>query len=100
MHASVLQVKADRWEFVIDIAAPQFIVPENFTDSNSTMVVVDLGHLTLNNVPGSVADERPRRDTNEDDNGRCPSMVTHPPMVYSAFVAQIYNMHIVCFGII
>lgn len=52
---------------MIDIAAPQFIIPENFTNSTSTLVVVDLGHLTFNNEVAGMIDHRTRYDTTEDD---------------------------------
>ena len=51
----------------MDIAAPQFIVPESFTDNNSTLVVVDLGHLTFNNGHAGMTTPRERNDTNDDD---------------------------------
>jgi vacuolar protein sorting-associated protein 13D len=43
-------MKAKRWEFHLDISAPQFILPDTFTGQNPTLVVFDLGRLQFYNV--------------------------------------------------
>ena len=62
----VLQIKSKRWDFALDISAPQFIIPENFTDANSTLVVFDLGRLQLHNTNQSLK----KQETVEED-GMC-----------------------------
>ncbi|XP_078616141.1 intermembrane lipid transfer protein VPS13D-like isoform X3 [Branchiostoma floridae x Branchiostoma japonicum] len=37
------------WDVRLDISAPQFLVPQSFTDKNATMVVFDFGHLSFSN---------------------------------------------------
>ncbi|CAH1239855.1 VPS13D [Branchiostoma lanceolatum] len=37
------------WDVRLDISAPQFLVPQNFTDKSATMVVFDFGHLSFSN---------------------------------------------------
>lgn len=39
------------WELEWDISAPQIIFAEQFTDSNSAMVVIDFGRLQLSSRP-------------------------------------------------
>ena len=52
---------------MIDLAAPQLIIPESLTDSSKAVVVVDLGHLSLDNRSAGVVDSRTRNDTEDDD---------------------------------
>jgi len=37
----------------LNIAAPQFIIPQDWADSTTPMVVFDLGRLKVNNLPDS-----------------------------------------------
>ena len=45
-----LKIKSRRWDFNLDIAAPQIIMPENFSDQNTILVVFDLGRLQFHNL--------------------------------------------------
>ena len=45
-----LQIKSRRWDFNLDIAAPQIIMPESFSDQNTILVVFDLGRLQFHNL--------------------------------------------------
>ena len=45
-----LKIKSRRWDFNLDIAAPQIIMPESFSDQNTILVVFDLGRLQFHNL--------------------------------------------------
>lgn len=50
----------------LDISAPQFIIPENFCDANSSMVVLDLGNLRFHNSAPKPESTTPGESTDED----------------------------------
>ena len=52
------QIKAKRWDFDLDISAPQFILPENFSDQNTTLVVFDLGQLQFHNTAAKIQQDK------------------------------------------
>lgn len=54
-----------RWDINLDISAPQIMVPENFYDQSSNMVVLDLGHLHLYNRTMDAAATNPKDDEND-----------------------------------
>ncbi len=61
---SLHQIKSRRWDFHLDIAAPQIIMPESFSDVNTILVVFDLGRLQFHNLqttptspPPSIVDD-------------------------------------------
>ena len=53
----------------MDIAAPQFIIPESFTDKNTTIVMFDLGRLEFHNSNATLKEDENFRDA--DDDGEC-----------------------------
>ncbi|KAK3098591.1 hypothetical protein FSP39_021054 [Pinctada imbricata] len=57
--------QAKRWDVNFDISAPQIMVPENFTDPTSNMVVLDLGHLHFYNKSNK-AKEQKSDDANDE----------------------------------
>ena len=61
------QMKSKRWDFALDISAPQFIIPENFQDQNSTMVLFDLGRLKLHNLNAAAAADSTDVNPQEED---------------------------------
>ena len=52
----------------MDIAAPQIIIPLNFTEINTTLVVFDLGRLQFQNVTAGIKDDLIKPD--EDEEGQ------------------------------
>ncbi|KAK5644974.1 hypothetical protein RI129_006274 [Pyrocoelia pectoralis] len=59
------------WELQLDISAPQIIIVENFTDSNSAMAVIDFGRFQLQNIlnkPQSQIDTKLLNKPSEDDD--------------------------------
>ncbi|XP_064629557.1 intermembrane lipid transfer protein VPS13D-like isoform X2 [Lineus longissimus] len=57
-------IQGKRWAMDFDISAPQIIIPENFNDPNTIMVVFDFGHLQFGSVPHKIAE----KDTEKDDS--------------------------------
>lgn len=47
-----------RWDIKLDIAAPQIILPEKFVCENTSMIVMDLGHIRFHNTPSSSPESR------------------------------------------
>ncbi|EDV24211.1 uncharacterized protein TRIADDRAFT_57473 [Trichoplax adhaerens] len=43
-------IKTKKWSVYLDISAPQIVIPENFTNVNAPIVILDLGHLLFHNV--------------------------------------------------
>ncbi|KAK3583966.1 hypothetical protein CHS0354_033760 [Potamilus streckersoni] len=39
-----------RWEIQLDVSAPQIILPENFNDPSTSLVILDLGNVKLHNT--------------------------------------------------
>ena len=58
-----------QWAFNLDISAPQIIIPENFNDSHSSLVVLDLGRLTFCSAnAGSFADQSTAKKESKESN--------------------------------
>lgn len=57
--------KHSRWDVNLDISAPQIMVPENFSDQTSNMMVLDLGHVHFYN---KTIDAPGKKQTDDDDN--------------------------------
>lgn len=57
--------KHSRWDVNLDISAPQIMVPENFSDQTSNMMVLDLGHVHFYN---KTMDAPGKNQTDDDDN--------------------------------
>ena len=55
-----------KWWVQLDISAPQIVIPESFQDPDTSMVMVDLGHLNFNNIS---TDKTPDSQTNTE--GEC-----------------------------
>lgn len=55
------------WELELDISAPQIIFTEQFTDSNSAMVVIDFGRLQLSSRSAKSENSFNITNENEDD---------------------------------
>ncbi|XP_013405463.1 vacuolar protein sorting-associated protein 13D-like isoform X2 [Lingula anatina] len=62
------QRKAKRWEFNLDITAPQFVCPENFQDHNTTLVVFDFGHLYFRNSSAKIKKKDMEMQASIDDD--------------------------------
>ena len=55
------QPQVKKWWVQLDISAPQIVIPESFQDPDTSMVMVDLGHLNFNNIS---TDKTPDSQTN------------------------------------
>ena len=60
------QPQVKKWWVQLDISAPQIVIPESFQDPDTSMVMVDLGHLNFNNIS---TDKTPDSQTNTE--GKC-----------------------------
>ncbi|XP_052810385.1 intermembrane lipid transfer protein VPS13D-like isoform X2 [Mya arenaria] len=58
--------KVKRWEIELDVAAPLIILPETFTNDNTNMIVVDLGHMNCYNTR-KVTPESESTGNNDDE---------------------------------
>ena len=61
------KIKSRRWDFDMDISAPQIIIPESFSDQNTILVVFDLGHLQFHNL--KQLQSQASVDASEDNDG-------------------------------
>ncbi|XP_053397933.1 intermembrane lipid transfer protein VPS13D-like isoform X2 [Mercenaria mercenaria] len=67
--------KIKRWEVHLDVAAPQIIIPENFVSENTSMVVLDLGHLKFENA----LSETPNKESPENNEDEFLTPMSTPP---------------------
>lgn len=50
---------AKTWDLVLDLSAPQIVIPEHFVDKEATVLVLDLGKLHVDNGNALKADPSP-----------------------------------------
>ena len=60
-------IKAKRWHIDLDIAAPQFILPQDCCNQSSVLVVVDSGRLQFHNASNMTASSS---NSNDDEGMR------------------------------
>ncbi|KAH9492085.1 Vacuolar protein sorting-associated protein 13D [Bulinus truncatus] len=46
----LMEERATKWNINFDISAPKLIIPENVSDQNPQLVIIDLGNLRVNTV--------------------------------------------------
>ncbi|CAG5124462.1 unnamed protein product, partial [Candidula unifasciata] len=66
----LLEVKTSRWDINLDISAPRFVIPDNMSESNPQLVVIDLGNFqfhTITTLPNSSAEQNGKDKTKEED---------------------------------
>ena len=51
------RLKSKRWNIHLDVAASQIIIPHDFTDQNTVLVVFDLGHLLFKNMSAGIKED-------------------------------------------
>ena len=59
-------LKAKRWNINLDISSPQFILPRDCCDTDSALVVVDLGRLQFHNACDMII----KPSVSQDDEGK------------------------------
>ena len=88
----VFQVKAKRWDFDMDIAAPKVILPESFTDSSKTLVVLDLGRFQFCNSSAQITDIIQREISEED--GKLTTLTSCVPiLLHHTSLKLLYFIH-------
>nr|XP_018668116.1 vacuolar protein sorting-associated protein 13D [Ciona intestinalis] len=78
------KLKEHRWEIMLDICAPEFILPENISDPNTKLVVFNLGHIKFSSDVTSREDTQvenivPMVDDSDDDDDDFSTPLNSPP---------------------
>ena len=71
-------IKAKRWQIYLDIAAPQFIIPQDCCNSSSVLVVVDSGRLQFHNASNMTTSS----SNSNDEDGMLLLLSTHSLNLY------------------
>ncbi|XP_078487112.1 intermembrane lipid transfer protein VPS13D isoform X2 [Ciona intestinalis] len=85
MDGKATKLKEHRWEILLDICAPEIILPENISDPNTKLVVFNLGHIKFSSDVASREDTQVENivpmvdDSDSDDDDDFSTPLNSPP---------------------
>ncbi|KAL5009745.1 hypothetical protein ScPMuIL_012050 [Solemya velum] len=72
-------MQAKRWDIQLDISAPQIIIPENFTDPNTPLVVLDFGNFRIHNTSPFIRGVTQQANIGDDNEDEFATPMSTPP---------------------
>ncbi|XP_041352246.1 vacuolar protein sorting-associated protein 13D-like isoform X2 [Gigantopelta aegis] len=78
-----------RWDIKLDISAPKLIIPENYCDVSSNMVVIDLGKFCFQTISSRTLGKSSSSDTKEDEDDFHTPLSTPPNEVNSSYSLNV-----------